>query len=166
MGARRSHAELISEFHRLCDIFDSMDDCAYIGHVDPERFGGFRWGPYPREKALAWVAAKTATPSQIVSSVREALNDCSLGLLNVLRRDPVRFQTVIERYRSQTGREYFSDAGHPKKLLKALLNCSRLTDEAEYRLLEAFFSDFSDSMTEDERRKGEALMATYQPRTE
>lgn len=166
MGTRSSQAELVSEFHRLCDVFDCMDECAYLGHDDPERFGGHRFGPIERQAALASVATKASTPAQIVSGVREALNDCSLGLLDVLRQNPRRLRTILDSYRSKTGREYFDDAGHPKKLLKALLRRNKLNDETEYRLLHAFLCESSSSMTEAERHKGDALLATYQPITE
>ena len=166
MGTRRSHEELIAEFHRLCDAFDCIDECAYLGYFDPERMGGCRMGPYRREAALAWLADKTATPAQIVAGAREALSDCSLGLLDVLRNDPTRFRAILERYRARTARDYFEDAGHPKKMLKVLLRRGRLNDAAEYGLLDAFLSDVSSSMTEAERQKGEALVAAYCTRTE
>jgi hypothetical protein len=166
MGTRRSHEELIAEFHRLCDAFDCNDECAYLGYSDPERIGGNRMGPYPREKALSWLAAKTATPSQIVAGARKALSDLSIGLLDVLRNDPMRFRTILERYRTRTARDYFEDAGHPKKMLKVLLRRDRLFDEAEYRLLDAFLNDMSSSMSDAERQTGEMLVAAYRTRTE
>ncbi|MCU0826957.1 MAG: hypothetical protein MUE52_06020 [Tabrizicola sp.] len=163
---KRTPAKMIAEFHRLCDVFDALDDCAYLGYPDPERFGGCRWGPVPRQPALDRIADKTATPAQIVGGIREELNNMSLGLLDMLRRDPNRFRTILDTYRSRTGHDYFQDAGHPKKMLRVLLRRDRLTDEAEYRLLDTVLGDMSASLTETERQKGETLLATYRTRAE
>lgn len=155
----------LDEFHRLADAFDVMDECAYLGHDDPERFGGARLGPLDRARAMAWLAEGKATRREVLSGMREALGDLSLGLADLLRRDPERARSVLNAYRNATGRDYWSDAGHPKRMLKAILKHGAITDETEYRLVKEYVSTVGEKvLTGAEREKATVMLGDFESR--
>jgi hypothetical protein len=115
-----------------------------------------------RARMLEWIAEKKATPSQVLSGARESLNDCSEQLTHMLSVDAVAAERAFAQYKSRTGRDYWEDAGHPKKQVKVILKRGRILSDVEYRLLNAWVSDTESLVLGDsERLLADQLMYQY-----
>lgn len=138
--ARRSKEELLSEFHRLCDILDVciefMKDMAAL-HGIPDHTDALQ----PRDYWLAQVGKNGTTLTDLISGTQQAINDQSEELGYWLEDEPAIAAKFLSVYKQRTGRDYFVDAGNPKKLARKLLKRNEIQSESEYYLLTGILSD-------------------------
>lgn len=132
--ARRSKEEMRAEFERLSDIFEVIldFDCSRMSEAEAARK---RSRVHSRERMYSWVETGKATMSEIIAGTREAINDQSEALSELLNFDDEYVSGFLAYYQRRTGRDFFEDAGNPKKIARKILKRGNIADEAEYRVL-------------------------------
>ncbi len=160
--ARRSRAELLAEHDRLRSCLDAL--AAALGPVlEPAIPGYLTAGLIPADDMRAAVERGEASASEVMAGAREALNDLTGAVADLQRRAPEQAQQVLEDYRRRTGRDLWSDAGHPKRMLAAILRRGRLRDETEARLVTEYLADTSQILlTAAQIDKANRMMAEFQ----
>ena len=159
---RRSTEEVLAEFHRVSDRFEAL--LAVLRTVIP----GFMLidgvdHVTPRADMLRWVAEKKATASEILSGVREALDELVLAVVDAQRVEPAMGRAILDQYKARTGRALWDDVGPPKKFVLAILRRGRIETEDEARLINEILSDLGSSLlTDTQREKASALLGTYE----
>lgn len=132
--ARRSKDEMRAEFSRLFDIFELF--CEFErSRMSPARAAEHRSLVATREKMLSWVEEGKATMSQIVAGTREAINDQNEMLCYAAEAGDSFALEFLAFYRQKTGRDYYGDAGHPRKMARTILKRNEIVDETEFRLI-------------------------------
>jgi hypothetical protein len=158
---RRTSQQVMAEFHRLYDCFETITDCMHNRDGNYWTTGTGRH-IVTRARMLEWIAEKKATPSQVLSGAQEGLNDCSEELTHMLTVDVVAAERAFTQYKSRTGRDYWEDAGHPRKQVKVILKRGRILNDVEYRLLNAWVSDTENLVLSDSGRLlADQLMYQY-----
>lgn len=159
---RRTPEQLEEEFNRLYDCFETMTDCMFNADGSYWTTGGGRH-VVTCDGMLAWVGQKKATRSQIVSGVREALNDTSEQLTHWLDDYPERAADALRKYRDRTGRDYWQDSGLPRKFVRRMLKRGRVLDDTEFRLLNSVVSDLDQKMlTAEEVENAASLLWDFE----
>jgi hypothetical protein len=158
---RRTSEQVLAEFHRLSDCFERITDCLTMaGFFVPQEL---RHLIVTRERMVGWIAEGKATPSQILAGVREALNDCSETLTHLLADTPEKAAAILACYRASAGRDYWADAGHPKRMLTAILRRGRLRDETEARLIGSCLADLDQTtLRADQIAAAQGLLAEFE----
>ncbi len=138
--ARRSKKEMRAEFDRLSDIFEVV--CEFQrSRMNPATVAEHRSLTATREKMLSWVEDGKATLSEIVAATREAINDQN-EMLSESTEDGDSFALdFFAYYKERTGRDYCDDAGHPRKLARAILKRGEIIDETEFRFMNGILSN-------------------------
>lgn len=138
--ARRTKQELLAEFHRLFDIFELFVEFQIAWET--ERDGASLWPRVPsREDDLADVENGGATLSQSVSGLRDAVNDQNEMLGYAAEEGDPFVPKFLAFYRARTGRDYYDDAGSPRKMGRLILKRGHIADATEYRLINGILSD-------------------------
>lgn len=160
--ARRTKDELLAEFHRLYDIFETADEFRLrrLGVADAERDRGFT---PTRERMLTQLGQQGVTLSQLIAGTREAINDTSemYGDPDDSRNGEARAFHAF--YRERTGRDWFADAGNPAKMARAILQRGRIRDETEWRLLTAVLADTEQTVLAGaDAARAEAMLTAFE----
>lgn len=160
---RRSRKELLTEFHRLYDIFEVTLDIQ--DELYPDLFD--RQLTITRARMLEWVDAKQATLSQAISGAREAINDTyetyHFGAKDQSPEESKIAEYFLTRYREITGRDYFADAGRADSMAKKIIKRGHVKSHEEFRLLNMFVSDVDQmSLNKEEYQTANRLMYTYE----
>lgn len=138
--ARRSKEEMRVEFNRLWDIFELF--CEFErSRMSPARAAEHRSLVPAREKMLSWVEEGKATMSQIVAGTREAINDHNEVLGYSAEAGDSFAPEFLAFYRKKTGRDYYDDAGHPRRVARMILKRNEIVDETEFRLINGIISN-------------------------
>lgn len=138
--ARRTKEELLKEFHRLSDIFELTFEFQLSRRSEAD-VAWMRDSVPSRDDMLSWVERGEATLSQIVSGTREAINDNNEELSHAMQDSDPYAVEFLAFYRDRTGRDYYDDAGHPKKMARAILRRGKIEDETEWRFINGILSD-------------------------
>lgn len=132
--ARRSKEEMLTEFHRLYEVFEVFCDFKR-SRMSPEAAAKNRSEIPTKEQVLSLVAGKRATLSQIIAGTREAINDQNSDLSEHMEVGDEFVSELFHYYRQRTGRDYFADVGHPKTMARTILRRGKIIDETEFRLI-------------------------------
>ncbi len=163
--ARRTKAELIAEIDRLYDCMDVIIDVTNEVLPVDMRSVTDKSSLIPRASYHAWVAEKKCTASEAVRGLQEGLSFFSGGLTDLLEKAPDLGNAVLDRYRDVTGRDYWADAGDPRRMVRAILKRGDIRNDAEFRLLNGFLADLDNTTLDDaDRREAEAMLAAYEHR--
>lgn len=137
--ARRSKEELIAEFHRLYDIFETLNLC-----MEPiygaECLAMMKENVIKRDRMLEWLSEGTATASEIVQGTQEGLNDTLLSLQYAMEDKPEKVETVLTAYKQKTGRHLYADTGNPLQIVKAIVRRGRIENDTEFYMLKEVMS--------------------------
>jgi hypothetical protein len=137
---RRSKEELRAEFNRLSDIFGLF--CEFErSRMSPARAAEHRSLVAGPEKMLSWVEEGKATMSQIIAGTREAINDQNEMLGYSAEAGDSFAPEFLAFYKEKTGRDYYDDAGHPRKMARMILKRNEIVDETEFRLINGIMSN-------------------------
>ena len=138
---RRSKAELLAEYHRLCDAVEISHEA--LCRMEPE------WrqfpGPTPREVYLSLVDRGETTLSECIAGAREALTDLA-PRGSPYPEEAAREARFLALYTEVSGRSYWEDCTRPGAQAKAILRRGYLADETEWRLLESILADVSQTI--------------------
>ncbi|MEM9756810.1 MAG: hypothetical protein AAF914_12485 [Pseudomonadota bacterium] len=160
--ARRTQAELITEIGRLAQCHAAIIDCLNAHAGD----GWDYHGPgvtLPVESYIADIEAGRITASQALGAWRETLNELAFAVAEMVTDGAGSASPALVAYRVRTGRVFWEDAGHPKKLIAAMLKRGRIDDEADYYLIRNAIDDGNASLlTDRQRQKAQALLAAYE----
>lgn len=145
---RRTKEEMRAEFDRLSDIFELY--CEFErSKMSKERAENHRSLVTSREEMISWVEQGKATMSDIVAGTREAINDTN-EMLSYSVEDRTSYASeFFAFYRERTGRDYYDDAGHPKKMARKILKRGEILDETEYRLIDGVLSNVEQTVFKD-----------------
>jgi len=162
MANRRTSQEVIEEFHRLYDCFEVISECMFGDGGIPGMESALE-NTIPRARMLQFVDEKKVTASEIVSGTREALNDTTEELLILQEDNPEDVKRILANYRKRTGRDYWQDAGHPKKMINAILKRGTIADETEFRLVNAYLGNLDQTvMTPKQVEKANEILAHFE----
>lgn len=103
-----------------------------------------------REHLLSLVAKGEATMSTIVGGTREALNDINEMLGYSIEEGDTFASDFFAFYKRRTGREYYSDAGNPKKMARQILRRSKIIDATEYRFIDGILGNAEQTIFKDD----------------
>ena len=84
---------------------------------------------------LATVGTDGTTMSHVIAGTREAINDHNQELSDMIEDGDPFAPAFLAYYAQKTCRDYYGDAGHPKKMARAILKRGEITDETEFRLI-------------------------------
>lgn len=147
--ARRSKEEMRAEFNRLSDIFELF--CEFQrSRMDAPRAAKQQSLIPTREKMLSWVEEGKATMSQIVAGTREAINDQNELLCYSAEAGDPFAREFLAFYKEKTGREYYDDAGHPRKIARMILKRNEIVDETEFRLVNSIICNVNQTVFKGE----------------
>ena len=132
--ARRSKEEMRAEFDRLSEIFELFLEFEMSKMHWEEAERTRKLVPTP-EQMLAMVGVNGTTMSHIIAGTREAINDNNQCLSEMIEDGDSFAREFLAFYRARTGRDYFDDAGHPKKMARAIFKSGEIADETEFRLM-------------------------------
>jgi len=160
MPKKRTTNEVMAEFHRLSDCFETILDCLMDASPEME---DFRRSIISRARFLELVEEKKVTASQIAQGARESVNDMSEILMDLLEDDPPKARRVLDAYRGKTERDFWEDAGHPKKLIATILQRGEIEDESEFRLLNAYACNVDQNvMTAQQAEKANKMLLDFE----
>ena len=146
--ARRTKEEMRAEFDRLSDIFELY--CEFErSKMSRERSEKHRSLVISREEMISWVEQGKAKMSDIVSGTRQALNDVNEMLSYSVEDRTSYAPEFFAFYRERTGRDYYDDAGHPRKMARKILKRGEILDETEYRIIDSVLSNVEQTVFKD-----------------
>ncbi|MDX8350942.1 hypothetical protein [Cognatiyoonia sp. IB215182] len=162
--ARRSKEEVIAEIKRLYECFDDMiDQINTHGPVDNFIDKSLL---IPLSAYLDGIENREFTASEALSGIKEGVNGNCLFLLEYIERDPDAVAAMLKGYQEKTGRDYWTDAGDPKKAVKAILKRGYAETEDEYYLIKEVVCDVDNSLIANrDRPKAERIMDDFEQRS-
>lgn len=131
---RRSKEELRAEFDRLSDIFELFLEFERSRMSEAEA-AEHRSLIHTREKMLTWVEDGIDTMSGIIAGTRQAINDNNEMLTDCAEVGDPFFPEFLAFYKEKTGRDYYDDAGNPKKMARKIFKRGEISDETEFYLI-------------------------------
>lgn len=140
MAKRRTKEELLVEFHRLCDVFETIWECQFP-YLPEELVVCHKKYVVTPEGMLRWLEDGRCTASEIVFGMRQGLNDTVEQLVYLMEDDPGTATKIFAAYRERTGRDFWDDAGNPLKAAKAIVKRGSIANETEFYLLKGLMSN-------------------------
>lgn len=123
-----------AEFDRLSDIFELF--CEFErSKMSPAKAAEHRSLIPTPEQMLSQIGKDGTTMSHIIAGVREAINDHNEMLTYSTETGHSFVSEFLAFYKQRTGRDYFDDAGHPKKIARKIIRRGEIIDETEFRLI-------------------------------
>ena len=146
--ARRTKDELLAEFHRLYDVFETIWDIRCEMDVEVAEYQHLAMS---REEMLELVDRKQTTLSQAIGGTMEAINDYAVGYEMQSPSETATYTAFLDRYHKRTGRHFFQDIGRPTSTAKAILRRGRIADETEYQILNEFLVNVDQAVLSDQQ---------------
>jgi len=162
--ARRTKEEVIAEFKRLYHCFEDMID--QINAHGPADVYHDKSMLIPLSAYLEGIENGEFTASEALAGAKEGVDGNGLFLLEEIEKDPDAVAAMLKGYHEKTGRDYWSDAGDPKKAVKAVLKRGYAETEDEYYLIKEVVCDVDNSLIANrDRPKAERIMDDFEKRS-
>jgi hypothetical protein len=162
--ARRSKEELIAEFHRLYDLFETLTACQEP-LFDPDDFKWFNEHVPTREHMLECLADGKVTASELVQGTQQGVNDYLSDIEGALEDEPEKAKLVLVAYKERTGRNLFDDVGNPKKTAKLIFKRGKIENDTEFYLLKEVMSNVDQTVFKElQATKAYAMLDEYDRR--
>ena len=84
---------------------------------------------------------KCGPASELLTGLQQAVNDFTLGLQEGIKNGDPDAVSLLSRYKKETGRNFFHDAGNPRKVVIKILKRGTIANETEFYLLKELLSD-------------------------
>lgn len=163
---RRTKEEMLAEYHRLFDIFDVVADFMVEERErerEPEAATQIRESIPAREDWLRRLSLGGVSLSQILSGLRQALNDWNEQLAHSLQDGTSHAHEFLANYLARTGRHYFDDVPGQRKAARIILKRGVIRSGEEFRLISGVVSDKAQTVfAPDEFDRAGDMLAAFE----
>lgn len=160
--ARRTKAEMMVEFDRLFEIsstaweFQKDHAPAPLKHI-------YDHTP-SKQQMLELVESGKVTLSQLIEGLHQDINDFSESITDWTGHNDPDAQEFLAYYRARhEGRDYFTDAGDPRKTAKRIFKRGTIANETEWYVIKAVMDNTDQTVfTQSECLQVADMMADFE----
>ena len=140
---RRSREQIRVEYMRLAKCWAHIRD--FMIEKNPQDRDIMQDLP-TKDEIIKQFDQKCGTASELLAGLQQGVNDFSFGLQEAAKDGDPDTVAFLSRYKTETGRSFFNDAGNPRKIAMKILKRGKIADDTEYYLLKEIICDLDQTV--------------------